>query len=116
MRGQKTAGDLMPSLYILMEQSLLTHRKTLRLARLLALDRCAVVERLVARWSWCFDNALDSVLAPDVDADMLADVMFFDASPGKPSDLLDALPGQAGANDDRADDDRDHAGERNAGV
>lgn len=35
----------MSSLFIQVEQSLLTHGKTLRLARLLSLDRCAVIGR-----------------------------------------------------------------------
>ncbi|MDE3230589.1 MAG: hypothetical protein KGO05_11985, partial [Chloroflexota bacterium] len=81
----------MSSLYVQVEQSLFTHRKTLRLARLLALDRCAVIGRLAALWSWCLDNALDGRLSDDIDADVLADVMFFDAGMGKPAELLEAL-------------------------
>lgn len=79
------------SLFIQVEQSLFTHRKTLRLARLPSLDRCAVIGRLVALWLWCLDNALGGRLSDDIDADMLVDVMCFDAAPGKPADLLEAL-------------------------
>jgi hypothetical protein len=73
--------------YIQVDQSLLTHRKTLRLARLLAMDRYAVAGRLVALWSWCLDNAPRGFLE-DVDAPMLADVMGY---VGSPSDLENAL-------------------------
>lgn len=38
------------SFFIQVQQSLVTHRKTLRLARLLSLDRYAVIGRLVALW------------------------------------------------------------------
>ena len=79
------------SFFIQVQQSLVTHRKTLRLARLLSLDRYAVIGRLVALWAWCLDNALDGALSDDIDADVLADVMGFDASMGKPAELLDAL-------------------------
>lgn len=73
------------------QQSLITDRKTLRLARLLGIDRYAIVGRLVALWSWCLDNAPDGRLTDDVDAEMLAEVMGWDASFGEPSKLLEGL-------------------------
>ncbi len=82
--------------YVQVDQGLVTHRKTLRLARLLGESRYAVVGRLVALWSWCLDSALTGELR-DVDADILADVMGWDAScgsggsGGKPADLFEAL-------------------------
>ncbi|HEU5346540.1 MAG TPA: hypothetical protein VFU60_19475 [Ktedonobacterales bacterium] len=77
--------------FIQVEQSVVTHRKTLRLARLLNLDRYAVVGRLVALWSWCLDNALDGRLGHDIDPDILADVMAWSTEMGKPGELVDAL-------------------------
>src|SRR5487761_1995004 len=79
------------SFFIQVQQSLVTHRKTLRLARLLGLDRYAVIGRLVALWAWCLDNALGGSLGDDIDAEVLADVMGWSATMGKPSDLLEAL-------------------------
>ena len=73
--------------FVQVAQSLVTHRKTLRLTRLLGIDRYAVVGRLVALWSWCLDNALDGCLG-DIETDILADVMGWD---GKPADLLEGL-------------------------
>lgn len=77
--------------FIQVQQSLVSHRKTLRLARLLGLDRYAVVGRLVALWAWCLENAVDGRLAKDgddIDAEILADVMGWD---GKPAELVDSL-------------------------
>jgi hypothetical protein len=74
-------------MFVQVAQSLMTHRKTLRAARLLSIDRYAVVGRLVALWSWCLDNAMDGCLG-DVEMDILADVMGWD---GKAADLVEAL-------------------------
>ena len=46
--------------YIETHQSLLTHRKTLRLGRLLGMDRFCVCGRLMALWCWALDNAPDA--------------------------------------------------------
>lgn len=73
--------------YIEAHQSLLTHRKTLRLARLVGLDRFAVVGRLLALWCWALDNAPEGVISK-ADSDILADVMGWPAvSAGRPSDV-----------------------------
>jgi hypothetical protein len=81
--------------FIPVQQSLITHRKTLRLARLLNFDRYAVVGRLVALWTWCLDNAPDGrlgVLGDDVDPDILAEVMGWSAEiEGRPDELMDTL-------------------------
>ena len=74
--------------FIQVEQSLVTHRKTLRLARLLHIDRYAVVGRLVALWSWCLDNAPDGCLGEGVGSVILADVVGRD---GNPDELAEAL-------------------------
>lgn len=76
--------------FVQVQQSLVSHRKTLRLARLLGIDRYAVCGRLVALWAWCLDNALGGCLG-DIDAEILADVMGWDAGMGKPAELLEAL-------------------------
>jgi len=73
--------------YIETHQSLLTHRKTLRLSRLLSLDRFAVVGRLMALWSWALDNAQEGTIAHG-DSDILADVMGWE---GDPAHLCTAL-------------------------
>jgi hypothetical protein len=43
--------------YVPIYQSVLTHRKTLKLARLLDLDKFSVLSRLIALWTWSTDNA-----------------------------------------------------------
>lgn len=73
--------------YIEAHQSLLTHRKTLRLVRLLGIDKYGVGGRLVALWHWAIDNAPDGDLGADC-ADILAEVMGWD---GEPERLMDAL-------------------------
>lgn len=74
--------------YVPIYQSVLTHRKTLKLARLLDLDKFSVVGRLIALWTWSMDNAgADGSLA-DIEPDILADVMSY---AGKPSELVEAL-------------------------
>jgi hypothetical protein len=73
--------------YVPIYQSVLTHRKTLKFARLLNLDKFSVVGRLIALWTWCMDNAADGSLA-DIEPDILADVYAWD---GKPSELVEAL-------------------------
>jgi hypothetical protein len=80
--------------FVKVQQSVVSHRKTLRLARLLSLDRYAVVGRLVALWAWCLDNALDGCLTfggDDIDAEVLADVMGWSQGMGKPAELLEGL-------------------------
>ncbi len=74
--------------FVQVHQSLVTHRKTLRLARLLSMDRYATVGRLVALWAWSLDNALDGVFGDDIDAEVVADVMGWE---DKPAELLEAL-------------------------
>lgn len=63
------------------QQSLVSHRKTLRLARLLSLDRYAVVGRLVALWAWRLDNAAsdgrlndDGAPAPRITEEIAAEI------------------------------------------
>lgn len=73
--------------YIETHQSLFTHRKTLRLARLLQLDIFAIVGRLMALWCWALDNAPDGAINAN-DADILADVMGWS---GEPQTLCEAL-------------------------
>lgn len=73
--------------YIEAHQSLLTHRKTLRLGRLLGMDRFCVCGRLMALWCWALDNAPDGVVAVE-DADILADVVGWER---EPSELCNAL-------------------------
>ena len=77
--------------FIQVQQSLVSHRKTLRLARLMGVDRHAAMGRLVALWLWCLDNAPDGVLSDDVDDKMLADVMGWTEEMGEPFDLVEAL-------------------------
>ncbi|MGH2504274.1 MAG: hypothetical protein ACRDID_17340 [Ktedonobacterales bacterium] len=77
--------------YIQVQQSVLTHRKTLRLARLLGEDRHTTIGRLIALWLWCLDHAPDGVLAADIDDGTLADVMGWSEQLGDPLDLVDAL-------------------------
>src|SRR5215472_9526447 len=60
--------------WIEVHQSLLNHRKTQRLARLLEMDQFAVVGRLIALWSWALDNAPDGAIAQD-DLECLPDVL-----------------------------------------
>lgn len=85
--------------FLQVQQSLVTHRKTLRLAQLLGIDRSAVVGRLIALWAWCLDNAPDGCLGVEpttgTDVGLLADilanvmtdvmtgVMGWDGSPGE---------------------------------
>lgn len=76
--------------YIEAHQSLLTHRKTLRLGRLLGLDRFCVVGRLVALWAWALDNPSDGAVAI-ADSDILADVMGWDGDPAKLCEALVAV-------------------------
>ena len=73
--------------YVQVDQGIVTHRKTLRLARLLGESHYAVVGRLVALWSWSLDRAISGELR-DVDAEMLADIMGWQ---GRPAELFEAL-------------------------
>jgi hypothetical protein len=73
--------------YVEVHQSLLGHWKTLRLSRMLQMDRFAVVGRLMALWSWAIDNAPEGWVAT-CDVDLLADVMGWE---GEPRTLCDAL-------------------------
>ncbi|HEY7974248.1 MAG TPA: hypothetical protein VID72_02800 [Ktedonobacterales bacterium] len=77
--------------FIQVQQSLFTHRKTLRLARLLGEDRHTTIGRLIALWLWCLDHAPDGLLAADIDDETLADVMGWSEELGDPFDLVDAL-------------------------
>lgn len=63
--------------WIEVHQSLLTHRKTLRLCRLLKMDKFSVTGRLMALWCWALDNAQDGFIHTG-DSDLLADVMGWD--------------------------------------
>jgi hypothetical protein len=76
--------------YVQVDQSVTTHRKTLKLARLLGDGRYCVVGRLVALWGWSLDSAVSGVLK-DVDAEMLAEIMGWQGQWHKPSELYDAL-------------------------
>lgn len=73
--------------YIEVHQSLLSHRKTLRLCRVLQMDRFCVAGRLVALWSWAIDNAPEGWVAAG-DSDLIADVMGWQ---GEPSVLCGAM-------------------------
>jgi hypothetical protein len=74
--------------YVPIHQSVLTHRKTLKLARLLDLDKFSAVGRLIALWTWSMDHAgADGSLA-GIEPDILADVCDYK---GKPSELVEAL-------------------------
>lgn len=75
--------------YIETHQSLLTHRKTLRLSRLLGIDRWATAGRLMALWSWALDNAQEGIIQK-ADSDILADIMGWPVqwtSSGHPNDI-----------------------------
>lgn len=73
--------------WIEVHQSLLTHRKTLRLCRLLKMDTFAVCGRLQALWCWALDNAPDGAI-DWADLDSLPGVMGWKGSRDK---LIDAL-------------------------
>ena len=73
--------------FIQVDQGVVTHRKTLRLARLLGEDRYTITGRLVALWTWCLDSAISGSLA-HIEPDILADVMGY---PGKPAELIEGL-------------------------
>lgn len=73
--------------WIELHQSVYSHRKTLRLARLLSLDRWSVVGRISALWNWALDSAQDGVV-PAEDSDFIADVMGWE---GDPEELITAL-------------------------
>lgn len=73
--------------YAQVDQGVDTHRKTLRLARLLGESRYAVVGRPGALWPWSLDGAFTGELH-DVEADTLADVMGWER---KPAELLEGL-------------------------
>lgn len=73
--------------WIEVHQSLMTHRKTMRLCRLLKMDNFAVCGRLQALWCWALDNAPDGVIAW-ADLESLPGVMGWK---GEPQKLIDAL-------------------------
>jgi hypothetical protein len=60
--------------YIQVHQSLLTHRKTYRMAKLLERDPFYVVGLLIAFWAWAVDNAPNGQIFEE-DHDVLADVL-----------------------------------------
>lgn len=73
--------------FVQVDQGVVTHRKTLRLAWLLGESRYMVVGRLVALWSRSLDSAISGELH-DVDAEMLADITGWE---GKPAELYEGL-------------------------
>lgn len=73
--------------WIEVHQSLLTHRKTLRLCRLLKMDKFAVTGRLMALWCWALDNAQDGVIHIE-DLEVVADVMGWEEDYHELSDAL----------------------------
>lgn len=50
---------------ILVRQSLMNHRQTMRLAKMLDEDRYTAAGRVIALWLWALDNAPDGVLDGD---------------------------------------------------
>jgi hypothetical protein len=73
--------------YARIYRSVLTHRKTLKLARLLSLDKFSIVGRLIALWTWCMDNASANGSLADIEPDILADVCAWDGKPSNSSTL-----------------------------
>lgn len=85
--------------YIEVHQSLFTHRKTLKLCRLLSMDRFAVTGRLIALWQWGLDNTPEGDLGEDF-PDYVGEVMGW---PGDPTPLIEGLAA-AGFIEQRAED------------
>lgn len=75
--------------WIQSHQSLLTHRKTGRLARVLRMSRVTAVGHLHAVWWWCLDNAPDGDIT-DITDDEIAEAAMWE---GEPSEFVDALIG-----------------------
>lgn len=73
--------------WIELHQSLPTHRKTLKLKKLLAVETAAAIGHICCLWLWALDNAPDGFIN-DVAADDLAAIMFYK---GDPENLLKAL-------------------------
>lgn len=74
-------------MWIESHQSLLTHRKTGRLARSLGIAKITAIGHLHAFWWWCMDNAPTGVLA-GIDAEDIADGSAWE---GDPAQFIDAL-------------------------
>jgi hypothetical protein len=68
-------------------QALLSHRKTIRLARLLKIHKLTAIGLLHAIWWWCVDNAPDGFVS-NSDLDGLSDGALWE---GKPAVLIGAL-------------------------
>lgn len=68
-------------------QSLLTHRKTGRLARVLRTSRVTSIGHLHAVWWWCMDNAPDGDLS-DIEPEELAEAAMWE---GDPTEFVEAL-------------------------
>jgi hypothetical protein len=68
-------------------QSLLTHRKTARLARRLGISKITAIGHLHALWWWCMDNAQDGSLA-GIDIEDISDGSCWD---GDPALFIEAL-------------------------
>lgn len=73
--------------WIKVEQSLLTHRKTIKAARLLDIDRAQVIGHLVSLWCWAIDNATDGIIED------MEDVQVAAAWEGDPQSITSALTG-----------------------
>lgn len=69
-------------MWIESHQSLLTHRKTGRLARSLAISKITAIGHLHAFWWWCMDNAPTGVLS-GIDAEDIADGAVWEGDPGQ---------------------------------
>lgn len=72
---------------ILVRQSLMSDRKTMRLAKLLGEDRYAAAGCVVALYLWALDNAPDGNLDPDF-ASYVGDVVGYK---GNSEQLMEAL-------------------------
>lgn len=68
-------------------QSLATHRKTLRLKRLLGISRAQAIGMLHLLWWWCLDNASDGDLSV-IDIEDIAEAMDWS---GDPRTIIGAL-------------------------
>jgi hypothetical protein len=62
--------------WIELHQSLPTHKKTLKLKKLLGIDTAATVGHLCCLWLWALDNTPDGYIN-DIDDDDLCDIMLY---------------------------------------
>ncbi len=74
-------------MWIESHQSLLTHRKTGRLARALNISKITTIGHLHAFWWWCMDNAPSGGLS-GIDAEDIADAACWE---GDPEEFIGAL-------------------------